>query len=71
MGVGVGLDGGGGGQDQDVGFGGDFPHVSDDEAVANMGHPPAGGDCRGFGKNAGVLRFAQNDRRFCAVFTGA
>jgi hypothetical protein len=39
VGVGVGLDGGGGGEDEDVVGGGDFPHVSDDETVANMGHP--------------------------------
>ena len=37
VGVGVGLYGGGGGQDQNVVLGRDFPHVSDDEAVANMG----------------------------------
>ena len=39
VGVGAGLDGGGGGEDEDVVLGRDFPHFSDDEAVANMGHP--------------------------------
>ena len=40
MDVGAGLDGGGGGKE--VVLGRDFPYVSDDETVANMGHPADG-----------------------------